>query len=106
MCVCVYVYMWPGGYPPFSDVTTMKLYRNIQLGVFEFHHDYWKDVSAEAKDLISSLIQGTPHSHIHTYIHVYLQLAKIPYIYSTYVCMLYVCMYVYYRVMKIFAKNE
>lgn len=43
---------------PFSGATQAKLFRNIQLGVFEFHPAYWKDVSEEAKDLISSLIEG------------------------------------------------
>eukprot|EP01036_Dinobryon_divergens_P029898 gene29899-39068_t len=56
----VVVFVLLGGYMPFSGATQAKLFRNIQLGVFEFHPAYWKDVSEEAKDLISSLIEVNP----------------------------------------------
>ena len=74
--------MWLGGYAPFADTTTTKLYRSIQLGVFEFHHEYWKDVSAEARNLISSLIEGM---HIYTQyfvdnMHTYMKKLKYTYV--------------------------
>jgi hypothetical protein len=43
---------------PFNESTQAKLFRSIQLGVFEFHPAYWTDVSDEAKDLITCLIEG------------------------------------------------
>ena len=67
--------------------------------------------------LLERCVRGSQRPHLftypgytalsHTYLRVYLQqLTRIPYIYSTYVCIYVLCMYVYYRVMKIFAKNE
>ena len=45
-----------GGYPPFEADNDYKLFRKIIKGKFEFHNNYWCEVSAEAKDFISKLL--------------------------------------------------
>lgn len=54
--VGVILYILLGGYPPFIESTQRDLFRKIRKGDYEFHEEYWGTVSAEAKDLISSLL--------------------------------------------------
>ena len=54
--VGVILYILLGGYPPFIESTQRDLFRKIRKGEYEFHEEYWGTVSAEAKDLISSLL--------------------------------------------------
>ena len=54
--VGVIIYILLGGYPPFIANNERDLFRKIKKGEYEFHDDYWKNVSTEAKDLISSLL--------------------------------------------------
>ena len=49
-----------GGYPPFYDDNQKMLFKKIKAGVYEFHADYWRNVSPEAKDLISNLLVVSP----------------------------------------------
>jgi len=52
----VIMYILMGGYPPFHDENKKKLYALIKNADYEFHADYWGNVSDEAKDLISKLL--------------------------------------------------
>jgi len=54
--VGVILYILLGGYPPFIESTQRDLFRKIRKGDYEFHEEYWGTVSAEAKELISSLL--------------------------------------------------
>ena len=52
----VIVYILLGGYPPFMDKNQRELFRKIRKGQYEFHEEYWSQVSEEAKGLIRSLL--------------------------------------------------
>jgi serine/threonine protein kinase len=52
----IIAYILLGGYPPFNEPTQKVLFEKIKAGKYEFHYDYWKDVSNEAKDFISKLL--------------------------------------------------
>ena len=52
----VITYILLGGYPPFHDDNQAILYKKIKEGNFEFHPEYWDPVSAEAKNLIKSML--------------------------------------------------
>jgi calcium/calmodulin-dependent protein kinase (CaM kinase) II/calcium/calmodulin-dependent protein kinase I len=69
----VIMYILLGGYPPFHENTHKLLFQKIKsgkfrlsviiilfnfnvLGEYEFHREYWKDVSTEARNLISGLL--------------------------------------------------
>jgi calcium/calmodulin-dependent protein kinase I len=54
--VGVILYILLGGYPPFIESTQRDLFRKIRKGEYEFHDEYWGTVSADAKELISSLL--------------------------------------------------
>jgi calcium/calmodulin-dependent protein kinase I len=45
------------GYPPFYDESDAVLFEMIMKGRFSFDERYWKDVTAEAKDLIRNMLQ-------------------------------------------------
>jgi calcium/calmodulin-dependent protein kinase I len=52
----VIVYILLGGYPPFIEQNQRELFRKIRKGQYEFHEEYWGQVSSDAKNLISSLL--------------------------------------------------
>jgi calcium/calmodulin-dependent protein kinase I len=52
----VIVYILLGGYPPFIEQNQRELFRKIRKGQYEFHEEYWGQVSKDAKDLIGSLL--------------------------------------------------
>ena len=52
----VIAYILLGGYPPFNERTQKALFSKIKRGKYEFHEDYWKNVSSEAQDFISKLL--------------------------------------------------
>lgn len=58
----VIIYMLLGGYPPFYDVDNNQknLFRKILNCDYQFHHEFWSNISAEAKDLISKLLVINP----------------------------------------------
>mmetsp|Transcript_65454 Transcript_65454/g.98718 ORF Transcript_65454/g.98718 Transcript_65454/m.98718 type:complete len:337 (+) Transcript_65454:284-1294(+) len=62
--VGVILYILLGGYPPFIESTQRDLFRKIRRGEYEFHEEYWGTVSAEAKDLISSLLTVSPKARL------------------------------------------
>lgn len=58
--VGVILYILLGGYPPFIENNQRQLFAKIKAGDFEFHPEYWDNVSDEAKNLISSLLTVDP----------------------------------------------
>lgn len=56
----VILYILLGGYPPFHDADQKKLYKKIMRGAYQFHPEYWTDISPEAKDLIRGLLILNP----------------------------------------------
>jgi calcium/calmodulin-dependent protein kinase I len=52
----VIIYILLGGYPPFIEDNQKELFRKIRKGHYEFHEEYWCQVSKDAKKLISSLM--------------------------------------------------
>jgi hypothetical protein len=56
----VILYILLGGYPPFIENNQRELFRKIRKGDYEFHPEYWQNVSSEAKDLISALLTIDP----------------------------------------------
>ena len=56
----VIVYILLGGYPPFIEQNQRELFRKIRKGQYEFHEEYWGQVSKDAKDLISTLLTVDP----------------------------------------------
>ena len=56
----VIVYILLGGYPPFIEQNQRELFRKIRKGQYEFHEEYWGQVSDDAKGLISKLLNVDP----------------------------------------------
>ena len=56
----VIVYILLGGYPPFIEQNQRELFRKIRKGQYEFHEEYWGQVSDDAKNLISKLLTVSP----------------------------------------------
>jgi len=56
----VIVYILLGGYPPFIESNQRTLFRKIRKGQYEFHEEYWGQVSEDAKDLIRNLLTVDP----------------------------------------------
>lgn len=56
----VIVYILLGGYPPFIEQNQRELFRKIRKGQYEFHDEYWGQVSDDAKNLISKLLTVDP----------------------------------------------
>ena len=57
--VGVVVYILLGGYAPFEGPVDL-LAQAIISGEYEFHEKYWDEISADAKDMISNLLQIDP----------------------------------------------
>jgi len=57
--VGVVVYILLGGYAPFEGPVDL-LAQAIISGEYEFHPKYWDEISADAKDMISNLLQIDP----------------------------------------------
>jgi calcium/calmodulin-dependent protein kinase I len=56
----IIVYILLGGYPPFIEQNQRELFRKIRKGQYEFHEEYWGQVSDDAKGLIRSLLTVDP----------------------------------------------
>lgn len=56
----VILFILLGGYPPFHDDNQRVMFKKIMRGDYEFHKDYWQNVSVEARDLISKLLVVDP----------------------------------------------
>jgi len=57
--VGVVVYILLGGYAPFEGPVDL-LAQAIISGEYEFHEKYWDEISKDAKDMISNLLQVDP----------------------------------------------
>lgn len=57
--VGVVVYILLGGYAPFEGPVDL-LAQAIISGEYEFHEKYWDEISTDAKDMISNLLQVDP----------------------------------------------
>ena len=56
-------YVLLGGYPPFEGVLE-DLAKEIMSGYFEYHDEYWSDISVSAKEMISSMLVVNPERRI------------------------------------------
>lgn len=56
----VIAYILLGGYPPFIEQNQRELFKKIKRGQYEFHVEYWGQISKEAKDLIAGLLTVDP----------------------------------------------
>ena len=59
----VIAYIMLGGYSPFQSKVEGdrdELFRKIKKGKFKYHREHWKDVSTDAKDLISQMLTRRP----------------------------------------------
>jgi len=60
----VIAYIILGGYPPFIEQNQRELFKKIRKGSFEFHEEYWSQISSEAKDMIASLLTVDPKKRL------------------------------------------
>lgn len=60
----VILYILLGGYPPFHDNDQKKLFKKILRGAYQFHPEYWTEISSEAKDLIRGLLILDPQNRL------------------------------------------
>jgi serine/threonine protein kinase len=61
--VGVVVYILLGGYAPFEGPVDL-LAQAIISGEYEFHEKYWDEISTDAKDMISNLLQVNPEKRL------------------------------------------
>ncbi|GMH77876.1 hypothetical protein TrST_g12464 [Triparma strigata] len=60
----VIMYIIIGGYPPFYEPNQKELFRKIKEGEYEFHPEFWNQVSSDAKDLIKRCLTVNPDERI------------------------------------------
>jgi len=58
------MYILLGGYPPFIENNQRELFRKIRKGQYEYHEEYWGQVSGDAKDMISGLLTVNPNKRM------------------------------------------
>ena len=58
--VGVVIFVLLVGYPPFLDENQTKLFQKIRNGEWVFYEEDWKNISQDAKDLISGLLMVDP----------------------------------------------
>jgi len=58
------IYILLCGYPPFQDQTVRGVFRKIRGSNFSFHDAYWKNVSLQAKQLITKLLTVDPNDRL------------------------------------------
>jgi serine/threonine protein kinase len=58
--VGVIIYVLLVGYPPFLKDTQAELFQQIRTGDWKFFEKDWKEISKEAKELISGLLVVDP----------------------------------------------
>ncbi|KAG7354455.1 serine/threonine protein kinase [Nitzschia inconspicua] len=59
----VFTYLLLGGYPPFEGILD-SLTNEITRGFYEFHEEYWSEISDEAKAMIRSMLQVNPDDRV------------------------------------------
>jgi len=52
------------GYPPFSDDNNAAMVETIKSGKLDFPDEDWKNISAEAKDLITRCLKVAPEMRV------------------------------------------
>jgi len=60
----VIAYILLGGYPPFIEQNQRELFRKSRRGDYEFHEEYWGQVSKDAKKMISGLLTVNPDNRL------------------------------------------
>ena len=60
----VILYILLGGYPPFHEDNQNKLFSKIKQGKYEFHPEYWNQISDDAKVLIKGLLTVDPNKRL------------------------------------------
>jgi len=56
----VILYILLCGYPPFQGNSDAEVLQKVSLGLFEFRSQDWRNVSEDAKNLISSMLKKNP----------------------------------------------
>lgn len=56
----VILYILLCGFPPFYHESTAALYKQIKKGAYDFPDPYWTEISADAKDLVTRLLNIDP----------------------------------------------
>jgi len=60
----VILYLFLAGEPPFKGNSNNEIFKNISEGVFDVEKGIWKKISAEAKNLVKSLLKINPKERI------------------------------------------
>lgn len=60
----VILYVLLVGYPPFTGNSTEDLLLNVKKGKYSMDGIYWKNVSSEAKDLVSKMLEFSPKKRL------------------------------------------
>ncbi|CAK65423.1 unnamed protein product (macronuclear) [Paramecium tetraurelia] len=60
----VILYLLLSGYPPFEGKSKKEIKKKISKGVYTFDSREWEDVSMEAKDFITKLLQLDPNNRL------------------------------------------
>ena len=60
----VILFILLGGYPPFYDESEPRLFRKIREGKADYDDPVWKEVSAEARDLLDKLLNVDPKQRL------------------------------------------
>lgn len=55
----VIIFILLGGYPPFHHENQSRLFRKVMSGKFQFHEEYWGNISVEAKVRAEANLIGT-----------------------------------------------
>jgi len=63
----VIIYILLSGYAPFGGKPRSVLFERILRGKFNFHEQYWKNISICAKDLIKQLLTTNPNKRINAH---------------------------------------
>lgn len=63
----VIIYILLSGYAPFGGKPRSVLFERILRGKFNFHEQYWKDISDDAKDLIKKLLTTNPKKRMNAH---------------------------------------
>jgi serine/threonine protein kinase len=59
----VFAYVLLGGYPPFEGILE-DLAKEIMRGYYEFHEEYWSEISDSAKQMIAAMLVVNPAERI------------------------------------------
>lgn len=60
----VILYVLLVGYPPFSGSSTDDLLKKVSKGVYSLEGSYWKNISSQAKTLVSKMLEFNPSKRI------------------------------------------